>query len=155
MTFESLDDYLQAQSDIGYADYLAKMENENMTDLPDNFNNDPRECLAHYAARRPDSLMGYRPAMDNELTRHFVALGALEWKSIEGVRYCKLTPDGQRMLEQYLHGDTRAQLDAANARIAALETVCREVIRTHFDEGPSLERQKSLLALLDTLPPSA
>jgi hypothetical protein len=62
----------------------------------------------------------------------------------------RYTPDWTYTVQPPLP-DLRAMLDAANARIAALETVCREVIRTHFDEGPSLERQKSLLALLDTL----
>jgi len=91
--------------------------------------------------------MGYRPALDNELTRHFIALGDLEWKAIDGVRYVKLTPQGYYHLEQLRHAETQEKL-------SELEAVCRQIIKTYFDSGPSLEREKSLLALLDILPPS-
>lgn len=152
-----------------------------MTDSTNNFNDSPRECLEYYATMRPDSIMGYRPSIENELTCHFVALGALEWKALDGVKYCKTTPDGRRMLEEYRHGDTQAKLDAANARITELEAVIVEVVgafevvstehdsvsfsipyisgfRTiyrEFEEGDGYsEIVNALRRLLDTLPPS-
>lgn len=82
----------------------------------------PREALEYYQAVRPDSIMGYRPYVECAVSLQLITSGALEWRAIEGVKYGKLTDKGLFMLEQLYHTETQAQLDAAHARIAELES---------------------------------
>ena len=83
-----------------------------------------RECLEYYAGSGRDYL-------NDSLTAQLKQLGNIDWRATGyGEQIGFLTPKGMLLLEQLRHLETSRQLDAANKRIAELETICHDIIKT-------------------------